>query len=106
MPKSMVLKFCGLFTDTIGVHSRLRRFSPPVLLILGVLLIPRMDCGTSENGRGWGQDAIYPVNSHSISHSLYNAAVDWRTWVPAGGAVVNVFPVPEGVAAGISFSFY
>jgi hypothetical protein len=59
------------------------------LLMLGLFLTLIPSCGTLENGRGWGQDAICPVNSKRISRSLYNACVDWGTLIPAGGAVVS-----------------
>jgi hypothetical protein len=68
---------------------RLRQFPAALLLILGFFLTPITSCGTLENGRGWGQDAIYPVNSKRISHSLYKACIDWGTLIPAGGAVVG-----------------
>jgi hypothetical protein len=55
-------------------------------LILGFLFAFMTGCGTLGNGRGWGQDAIYPVNSKRISNALYNACFDWQTLVPAGGA--------------------
>ena len=69
-------------------------FRPPTLvrlpvtapLIVGFLLAIMTGCGTLENGRGWGQDAIYPVKSKKISNALYNACFDWQTLVPAGGA--------------------
>jgi hypothetical protein len=57
--------------------------------MLGLFLTLIPSCGTLENGRGWGQDAICPVNSKRISRSLYNACVDWGTLIPAGGAVVS-----------------
>ena len=60
-----------------------------LLLIMGFFLTIITSCGTLENRRGWGQDAIYPVDSKRISQSLYNACVDWGTLVPAGGAVVS-----------------
>jgi hypothetical protein len=75
----------------LSLPFRLRQFSAALLLILGFFLTPITGCGTLENGRGWGQDAIYPVNSKRISHSLYNACFDWGTLVPAGGAVVSSF---------------
>jgi PAP2 superfamily len=46
-------------------------------------------CGTLENGRGWGQDALYPVNGKRVSKALYDAATDWGTLAPAGGAVLS-----------------
>lgn len=67
----------------------LRAFSVALLLIMGLLLTLITSCGTLENGRGWGQDAIYPVNSKKTSNALYNACLDWQTLVPAGGAIVS-----------------
>jgi PAP2 superfamily len=75
----------------LSLPIRLRQFSAALLLILGFFLISITGCGTLENGRGWGQDAIYPVDSKRISHSLYNACTDWGTLIPAGGAVVSSF---------------
>ena len=59
------------------------------LLILGLFLILLTGCGTLENGRGWGQDALYPVNGKRVSKALYTAATDWGTLIPAGGAIVS-----------------
>lgn len=60
-----------------------------LLLLLGLLLALIAGCGTLENGRGWGQDALYPVNGKRVSKALYEAATDWGTLIPAGGAVVS-----------------
>ena len=57
--------------------------------MLGVFITLITGCGTLENGRGWGQDALYPVNGKRVSKALYNAATDWGTLIPAGGAVVS-----------------
>jgi len=62
-----------------------------LLLIVGFLLTLITSCGTLENGRGWGQDALYPVNGKRVSNALYNAATDWGTLIPAGAAVVSSF---------------
>ena len=59
------------------------------LLMLGLFLTLITGCGTLENGRGWGQDALYPVNGKRVSKALYNAGTDWGTLIPAGGAVVS-----------------
>ena len=48
-------------------------------------------CGTLENGRGWGQDALYPVDGKRVSKALFSAATDWGTLIPAGGAIVSSF---------------
>jgi membrane-associated phospholipid phosphatase len=70
---------------------RLRPFSAGLLLIPGFFLIPITDCGTLENGRGWGQDALYPVDGKRVSKALFSAATDWGTLIPAGGAIVSSF---------------
>jgi hypothetical protein len=80
----------GLTMD-LDSAFRLKQFSAASLLVVGLFLAPITGCGTLENGRGWGQDAIYPLNSKRISQSFYNACVDLGTLVPAGGAVVGSF---------------
>jgi len=60
-----------------------------VSFVLGLFLALITGCGTLENGRGWGQDALYPVNGKRVSKSLYNAATDLGTLIPAGGAAVS-----------------
>jgi membrane-associated phospholipid phosphatase len=44
-------------------------------------------CGTLSNGRGWGEDAIYPVQLERIPRAAYHALVDWQTLVPTAGAL-------------------
>jgi hypothetical protein len=65
------------------------KFPLALLLITGFSLTLITGCGTLGNGRGWGQDAIYPVNSERVSHAFYNACLDWGTLVPAAGALVS-----------------
>ena len=60
-----------------------------LLLMLGFFFALVTGCGTLENGRGWGQDALSPVNGKRVSKALYNAGTDWGTLIPAGGAVVS-----------------
>jgi hypothetical protein len=43
-------------------------------------------CGTLKSGRGWGQDAIYPVDWKRIPIAAKNAALDPVTFVPLIGA--------------------
>jgi membrane-associated phospholipid phosphatase len=45
-------------------------------------------CGTLNNGRGWGQDAIYPIDLKRIPRAAFNALVDPQTFIPAAGALV------------------
>lgn len=45
-------------------------------------------CSTLPNGRGWGQDAIYPVRWERIKQAAQHAITDPMTWITAGGAAV------------------
>jgi membrane-associated phospholipid phosphatase len=67
------------------------RFRLAVFLIMGFLLSFVTGCGTIENGRGWGQDALYPVDGKRVSKAFFSAATDWGTLIPAGGAIVSSF---------------
>jgi hypothetical protein len=82
------------------IHEQSRSLSLPfplkqsyaaLPLVMGFLLTFITSCGTLENGRGWGQDALYPVNGKRVSKALYDAATDWGTLIPAGAAVVSSF---------------
>ncbi len=44
-------------------------------------------CGTLKNGRGGGEDAIFPVEMGRISRTAYHAFLDWQTLIPAAGAL-------------------
>jgi len=37
-----------------------------LLFMIALFLILIAGCGTLENGRGWGQDALYPVNGKRV----------------------------------------
>lgn len=45
-------------------------------------------CGTLENGRGWGQDAAYPITWERVGAAAKRAVLDPGTWAPAVGAAV------------------
>ena len=60
-------------------------------LCIAFILTLMTGCGTLGNGRGWGEDAVYPVNPRRVSSALKGAFLDWGTWVPAGGAVIGSF---------------
>lgn len=45
-------------------------------------------CGTLREGRGWGQDAIYPVQWKRIPQAAKRALLDPITWVSTAGALV------------------
>ena len=57
-----------------------------VLLAITILSLPLASCGTLENGRGWGQDAIYPLDLERIPRAAYHAFFDLQTLIPAAGA--------------------
>lgn len=58
------------------------------LYFLTITFLFATSCGTLSNGRGWGEDAIYPVQLERIPKAAYHALVDWQTWVPAAGAIL------------------
>lgn len=43
-------------------------------------------CGTLENGRGWGQDALWPIDSHRLGKAAHDAFFHPATLVPLAGA--------------------
>jgi membrane-associated phospholipid phosphatase len=68
--------------------SNLKRSYVMVLLAVVSISFSLTGCGTLSNGRGWGQDAIYPVDLKKIPHAALSALVDPQTFVPAAGALV------------------
>jgi PAP2 superfamily len=58
------------------------------VLIITFVSFSFTGCGTLQNGRGWGQDAIYPVDLKKIPDAAYHAFFDLQTLIPAAGAVV------------------
>ncbi len=45
-------------------------------------------CGTLPNGRGWGQDAFFPVDAERVSRAAQNAFFNSNTLVPLASALV------------------
>jgi hypothetical protein len=45
-------------------------------------------CGTLPNGRGWGQDAFFPVEADRVSQAAHDAFFSSNTLVPLGAALV------------------
>jgi len=70
------------------VKRSLKCSSLMLLLSITLISIPVTGCGTLKNDRGWGQDAIYPVDLKRIPHAAYNGLFDLQTLIPAAGAVV------------------
>jgi membrane-associated phospholipid phosphatase len=68
-----------------SIRSSLRRLLHHSLL-LSVCLAT--GCGTLKNGRGWGQDALWPVQGKRVADAARRAIFDPMTWIPAAGALV------------------
>ena len=72
----------------MSTYCGLKRPNRMVLFAVTLILFPVTGCGTLQNGRGWGQDAIYPVDLKKIPRAALNALVDPQTFIPAAGALV------------------
>jgi hypothetical protein len=57
----------------------------PLVLVAASFLA---GCGTLENGRGWGQDALWPLDWDRLARAGRDALCDPGTWAPALGALV------------------
>jgi hypothetical protein len=57
-------------------------------LALVLTLSVTAGCGTLKNGRGWGQDAAWPIHGKRIVAAAQRALLDPVTWIPAAGALV------------------
>lgn len=53
-----------------------------------LILFFAVGCGTLPNGRGWGQDAFFPIDNKRISRAAYNAFFNPNTLVPLVSAMV------------------
>ncbi len=45
-------------------------------------------CGTLENGRGWGQDALWPIDGERVARAARDAFLSPGTLAPLAGAAV------------------
>ena len=70
------------------VFNSLKRSHIAVPLAMIFIMLSVTGCGTLGNGRGWGQDAISPVDLKKIPGAALNALIDPMTSVPAAGALV------------------
>ncbi len=69
-------------------HGSLKHSRFMALLAVTSISLSAAGCGTLSNGRGWGQDAIYPVDLKRIPRAALNALVDPETLIPVAGALV------------------
>lgn len=58
------------------------------MIVVAALLLCTAGCGTLRNGRGWGQDAIYPVDLQRFPRAVKKALLDPVTYIPAAGALI------------------
>jgi membrane-associated phospholipid phosphatase len=67
-----------------------RLFCSRWIIPLVVVLAPWFlaGCGTLEDGRGWGQDALWPVDLQRVARAGRDALLSPATWVPLAGAGV------------------
>jgi hypothetical protein len=66
----------------------MRKFGPTKkLVVVTFILFTIAGCGTLRNGRGWGQDAIYPLDLKRIPRAAYHACIDLQTLIPLAGAL-------------------
>jgi len=70
------------------VKRGVRCSSLRVLLAITLISIPVMGCGTLKNSRGWGQDAISPVDPSRVPRAASKAVFDLQTLIPAAAAVL------------------
>jgi len=68
-------------------YRNLKRSYVMVLLVIIFVSLSVTGCATLKNGRGWGQDAIYPVDLKGIPRAALNALLDPQTLIPAAGAI-------------------
>ncbi len=75
-------------TSAWGLWPRPFRFRCviPLLVVLAPLFLA--GCGTLKNGRGWGQDAVWPVDLERVARAGRDALLSPGTWVPLAGAGV------------------
>lgn len=75
---------------SLPICRRVKRSNLMVLLAVALIIFTMTGCGTLQNGRGWGQDAICPVELKRISDAAYHAFFDLQTLIPAAGALVCI----------------
>lgn len=59
-----------------------------LIFLSAMLSIFVASCGTLENGRGWGQDAFFPIVPERISGAAHDAFFNPQTLIPLAGAAI------------------
>jgi len=72
----------------LSFYRNLKRYYVIIPLVMLSISLFITGCGTLNNGRGWGQDAIYPIELKRITHAANHAFFDLQTLIPAAGALV------------------
>ncbi len=72
----------------MSIYCGPKRSNRMVLFAVTFILFALTGCGTLQNGRGWGQDAIYPVDLGRIPRAAFRAFFDLETLIPLAGAAV------------------
>ncbi len=72
----------------MSVCRSLKSSKPVILLPVAFIVFVVTGCGTLQNGRRWGQDAVYPVDLKKIPRVALNALIDPQTSIPTAGALV------------------
>jgi hypothetical protein len=66
------------------LSRRIAAALPPVVVSVFLLIA---GCGTLENGRGWGQDALQPIDGQRVARAAYDAFLSPGTLIPLTGAL-------------------
>lgn len=64
-----------------GFYWHLASVAAGALLFVG-------GCGTLENGRGWGQDALWPIEGERVARAARDAFFHPGTLIPLAGAAI------------------
>ena len=76
--------------DKANWTTNLNKLRCRITILTTIMFLPLVitGCGTLPNGRGWGQDAIWPVDMKRITRAAHNAFFDLNTLIPLAGAGV------------------
>ena len=76
------------FTQAAALCDDSKLFGSLAAVGLVIIACVATGCGTLRNGRGWGQDAAWPIKWERIPKAIARTALDPATWVPAIGCAV------------------